>query len=587
MRAWLALFIAFLLTLTARADPPASAPAITICARPGGATATEATAQGRRGLPALAGDGYRDQSIDTFAWNADPTTAHHIVLRRPPFEDIYFDLQWDARSNHWMILLPARKPRRLVSGYTFDFSRKVGLRFFPSDATVFVDEGSLEDAAAASYVIDIDGVTHALTPLPHEADRWIVPHAANPPPLWLIRPRFRPTRLQLSAAELASDATILPAQPLRLAALYGPFSYAGFDAVLLFGVTSGVWWWAMIMAPRQRRNQRLRQRELETRQALAVAADDALKGSRLTTSQGETFVLLEWLGRGGMSSVYEGMSLSPDRAATERVAVKLLKPLTTDEERERFTREVKICCSLHHPAIVQLLDWGFFETPQAGSNTPVPYLIMEKVEGMTLRDWIEQWPAREAPRERLLGIFTDVLRALRVAHGARILHRDIKPDNIMVLESERAKLLDFGIAHLMTDPHLTAPGFAIGTPQYMSPEHLEGDELTPASDLYSLGIVLFEALMGQRPYADVTHGSPHRDDRREDRRENRRDAHGDEPEDELPNLLAFDPTLDPALAQVLGRMLMREPGHRCQSADEVLEQLPRITLPHRSEGQPT
>lgn len=199
--------------------------------------------------------------------------------------------------------------------------------------------------------------------------------------------------------------------------------------------------------------------------------------------------LLEVIGRGGMGVVYTAtrMDGGPDRT----VALKLIHAgLDTEEILRRFSDEQRILASLEHPNIARLYDAGRAEDER-------PYLVMEYVAGVPIQRHCEIHRLDVAARIRL---FLQVCEAVSFAHQGLVIHRDLKPSNILVTEDGVVKLLDFGIAKLLdSEEHRTRTGSRMMTPEYASPEQLRGDVLTTASDVYSLGVVLYELLTRSRP----------------------------------------------------------------------------------------
>ncbi|WP_119071188.1 protein kinase domain-containing protein [Rubrobacter indicoceani] len=195
------------------------------------------------------------------------------------------------------------------------------------------------------------------------------------------------------------------------------------------------------------------------------------------------------VGRGGMGEVY----LARDEVLYRDVAVKILaRPFADDEESvERFRREARSAAALSHPNIVPVYDLG--ETDDGAQ-----FIVMEYVSGGTLKELI----LREGPLEAraAVKISHQVARALGAAHDGGVIHRDVKPQNVLFTVSGEAKLTDFGIARAASAPCMTRTGFALGTADYMSPEQAMGEEVGPASDLYSLGVVLYQMLTGERPF---------------------------------------------------------------------------------------
>ena len=199
------------------------------------------------------------------------------------------------------------------------------------------------------------------------------------------------------------------------------------------------------------------------------------------------------LGSGGMGAVY--LAYRADRSYDKQVAIKVIhRGMETDRILQRFRRERQIIASLDHPNIARLLDGG-------ATDDGRPYIVMEYVDGMPINEWCDQ---NRLSINKRLRIFLQVCDAVQYAHQNLIIHRDIKPGNILVRPDNTAKLLDFGIAKLM-NPDIaptekTATSMRLMTPQYASPEQLKGETVTTASDVYLLGIVFYELLTGHRPY---------------------------------------------------------------------------------------
>ena len=222
-----------------------------------------------------------------------------------------------------------------------------------------------------------------------------------------------------------------------------------------------------------------------------VAGGDELLDSMVGRTVGfGKYQLLGLLGRGGMGSVYEAEHLSLRR----RVALKVLDPALTLQPDfvQRFHREVETIAHLEHPNILPVYD--------SGEDDGLLYLVMLLVRGGTLKDRLQleppPWPVRQ-----VLKMAQQVLAALDAAHQQGIIHRDIKPDNIL-LHGDRALLADFGIAKLMQgDPGLTVVGTFMGTPDYAAPEQVLALPLDGRSDLYAFGVVLYELFVRTRPWA--------------------------------------------------------------------------------------
>ncbi|MGC8842152.1 MAG: serine/threonine protein kinase, partial [Candidatus Sumerlaeaceae bacterium] len=199
------------------------------------------------------------------------------------------------------------------------------------------------------------------------------------------------------------------------------------------------------------------------------------------------YEILEEIGRGGMGSVYKAYQQNLDRI----VAIKILSPeLASDPDfRARFQREAKIVARLVHPNIVAVYDI------EPHANTCC--IIMEYVDGQSLQKLIE---AAALDERTTLLIGAQIARALHYAHEHGVIHRDVKPDNILVTPQKVAKITDFGIARFREGKFRTQTGVSMGTPRFMSPEQLTGHELDGRCDLYSLGVCLYYCLTGRVPF---------------------------------------------------------------------------------------
>lgn len=228
-----------------------------------------------------------------------------------------------------------------------------------------------------------------------------------------------------------------------------------------------------------------------------LTATDSFVGRTLD----EKYLVEERLGAGGMGAVYRARHLSMDRP----VAIKFLHPRLVEDEaaRARFHIEARAAVTLRHTNAVSVTDFG--QTADGGV-----YIVMELLEGRTLREIL----SREAPIEtaRAISMMLQASAAVAAAHEAGIIHRDLKPSNILVTQSADqpacVKVLDFGIAKFALDDDEKEPlvqtNSVIGTPRYMSPEQHNGAELTPAADVYSLGVILYEMLTGMVPFSGAT-----------------------------------------------------------------------------------
>jgi serine/threonine protein kinase len=208
----------------------------------------------------------------------------------------------------------------------------------------------------------------------------------------------------------------------------------------------------------------------------------------------DRYRLLRVIGRGGMGAVY--LAERADGEVIQSVAVKLLPFGAGDPQRERFLQERQILATVAHPNIARLLDAGHLDHGQ-------PFLVMEYVNGEPIDAFTAGWSVR-----RIVALFLEVCGAVAYLHRHLIVHRDLKPSNILVNADGAPKLLDFGIAKLLdltTDRTIT--GLRMLTPAYASPEQIMGGEISTASDIYSLGALLYRLLTGKSPH-DVTTNAP-------------------------------------------------------------------------------
>ncbi|KUH94453.1 Stk1 family PASTA domain-containing Ser/Thr kinase [Mycobacterium sp. IS-3022] len=275
----------------------------------------------------------------------------------------------------------------------------------------------------------------------------------------------------------------------------------------------------------------------------------------MTTPQhlSDRYELGEILGFGGMSEVH----LARDTRLHRDVAIKVLR---ADLARDpsfylRFRREAQNAAALNHPAIVAVYDTGEAETPSG----PLPYIVMEYVDGVTLRDIVHSDGPME-PR-RAIEVIADACQALNFSHQHGIIHRDVKPANIMISKTGAVKVMDFGIARALADANsVTQTAAVIGTAQYLSPEQARGEKVDARSDVYSLGCVLYEILTGEPPFI------------------------GDSPvavayqhvrEDPIPPSQRHN-DITPELDAVVLKSLAKNPDNRYQTAAEMRADLVRV-----------
>jgi predicted Ser/Thr protein kinase len=203
----------------------------------------------------------------------------------------------------------------------------------------------------------------------------------------------------------------------------------------------------------------------------------------------DKYRILEEVGQGGMSVVYKGMDTSLNR----EVAVKVLHPhlASHDEARERFEREAHAVAKLRHENILEIFDYS-------GKESPDSYIVTEFIRGRTLRTFTAAHHI--AFPEIAAMIVVEVCRALQHAHSLGVLHRDVKPENIMIREDGVLKLMDFGIAQIVDSQRMTVTGQLLGSPAYMSPEHIEGRPLDFRTDVFSVGILLYQLTTNELPF---------------------------------------------------------------------------------------
>jgi serine/threonine-protein kinase len=271
---------------------------------------------------------------------------------------------------------------------------------------------------------------------------------------------------------------------------------------------------------------------------------------------GGRYELGELLGRGGMAEVRKGTDVRLGRT----VAVKRLRTdLASDATfQARFRREAQSAASLNHTAIVSVYDTGE-EMSSDGSNVSQPYIVMEYVAGRTLRDILRE--GRKILPERALEITSGVLSALDYSHRAGIIHRDIKPGNVMLTPAGDVKVMDFGIARAVADAQstMTATAAVVGTAQYLSPEQARGETVDSRSDVYSTGCLLFELLTGRPPFVGDSPVSVAYQHVRE----------------QAPRPSSFDADLPPEIDAIVMKSLAKRVEDRYQSAAAMRDDIDR------------
>ncbi|SDD36965.1 serine/threonine protein kinase [Geodermatophilus telluris] len=286
----------------------------------------------------------------------------------------------------------------------------------------------------------------------------------------------------------------------------------------------------------------------------------------MTTPQvlGERYEIGGVLGRGGMAEVHLGRDLRLGR----EVAVKVLRSdLARDPSFQvRFRREAQAAASLNHPAIVAVYDTG----EDRNTSGATPYIVMEYVEGETLRDVLRREGVLQP--ERAMSLTADICAALDFSHRNGIVHRDVKPGNVMITPEGTVKVMDFGIARAVSDSAatMTSTAAVIGTAQYLSPEQARGEAVDARSDVYSVGCLLFELVTGAPPFTGDSPVSVAYQHVREDPR--------------LPS--SVNPAVPPELDAIVLKSLSKNPANRYQSAAEMRNDLLRALAGQRVEATP-
>ncbi len=282
------------------------------------------------------------------------------------------------------------------------------------------------------------------------------------------------------------------------------------------------------------------------------------------------------IGRGGMSTVYRAF----DTVLERPIAVKLMhREIAADSDQlERFRREARSVAQLNHPHVVTVIDAGEQAAPEDGlagvggasEAGGTPYIVLEYVDGVTLKDVIRRDGPLDIPQAIAYAI--EIARALGAAHERQIVHRDVKPHNVLISEEGGAKITDFGIARSLSEEGLTMAGRVLGTTDYVSPEQALGQPVTGQSDLYSLGVVLFEMLTGQVPFHASSPVAVAMKHVRED----------------VPDVQRLRPELSAATAAVVERAVSKDLSRRYTDAASMVSDLEEVLAVEASRsGQAT
>ncbi|MBO0769465.1 MAG: serine/threonine protein kinase [Solirubrobacterales bacterium] len=265
----------------------------------------------------------------------------------------------------------------------------------------------------------------------------------------------------------------------------------------------------------------------------------------LGTTLSGRYRLEKRIGAGGMSTVY----LALDETLQRHVAIKMLnREVASDSDQlERFRREARAVAQLSHPHVVGVID--------AGEDEQRPYIVFEYVEGETLKDRIRRLGRLPIPEAVAYAI--EIARALGTAHARHIVHRDVKPQNVMIDDEGTAKVTDFGIARTLEEDGLTADGRVLGTTDYVSPEQALGHHVTGQSDLYSLGVVLYEMLTGEVPFKG----------------ENQVAVAMKHVREEMPDVSTKRPEVSAALASIVDTATSKQPEDRYADDQELIADL--------------
>jgi tRNA A-37 threonylcarbamoyl transferase component Bud32 len=270
--------------------------------------------------------------------------------------------------------------------------------------------------------------------------------------------------------------------------------------------------------------------------------------SNLVGTRIDKYEIQSEVGHGGMAVVYRGL----DTVLNREVAIKVLHPhmAAREESRARLRREALTVARLRHENILEIFDYS-------GENAAESFLVTEFIHGMTLREWLD---TRWRPRPALAALVVHRLCvALGHAHKIGIVHRDIKPENVMIRDDGCLKLMDFGIAQIIDHQKLTMTGQLLGSPAYMAPELISGKPIDARTDLFAVGIMLYQLATGTLPFSGR---NPH-------------EVLSRIADAEYPKACTVCPLVDDELETIIAKALSREPDHRYQSAEDFARELER------------
>ncbi len=260
---------------------------------------------------------------------------------------------------------------------------------------------------------------------------------------------------------------------------------------------------------------------------------------------GKRYLVVRLLGMGGMGAVY----LVHDRSSTADVALKLIRSDIAEnpEALERFKREIQLSSKVTHKNVLRVYDLG--------ASDGIKYLTMQFVEGEDLSTVLKR--EGRLPNPRLIHVFRQILEGLRAAHDQGVIHRDLKPQNIMLDAADNVYVTDFGLAKSLEQSGMTQTGAIVGTPYYMSPEQVKGSPIDHRSDIYSLGVILYEMSTGRLPFTGSTPYEVMA----------QRLQRAPQPAGEL------NPDLPAYLRKILERCMTVDPAARYQTVEEILKDL--------------